>query len=268
MIVKEDFGLSENKACKYFRMSRSSLNYKTKPNNDNEVKKRLRELAQEKRRYGYRRLHYFLRKEGLVVNHKRTQRLYREENLSIRTKKRKKIACALRLELPIPLKKDHIWAMDFVSDALVSGRRLKCLNIIDIFTREAVAIVADTSIPGHRVVHQLEQLKETRGIPEVIITDNGPEFTSKALWQWAYNNNVKLSFIRPGKPMENGYVESFNGRFRDEFLNEHWFVNLNDAREKIAVWLNEYNNERPHSSLGMLSPAEFASRKEIGVLSA
>lgn len=228
----------------------------------------MRVIAQEKRRYGYRRIHYYLRKEGLVMNHKRTYRLYKEENLSIRTKKRKIIACSLRLELPVAERKYHIWAMDFVSDALVFGRRLKCLNIVDIHTREVVAIVADTSISGHRVVQKLAQLKDFGRKPDIIVTDNGPEFTSKALWQWSYKNKVKLSFIRPGKPMENGYIESFNGRFRDECLNEHWFIDLDDARVKINKWKHEYNYNRPHSSLGMLSPVEFAKRKEVEILSA
>lgn len=264
---QEIFGLSENKACKYLKISRSSFNYKIQKD-DTEIRLRLKELAKEKRRYGCRRLHFLLQKENLVKNHKRTERIYREENLSLRTKKRKKIACQLRLAIDTPTRKNQIWAMDFVSDALAQGRRLKCLNIIDTFTRESLSIFVDHSIPGQGVVNQLNYLKNFVGLPEIITVDNGPEFTSKVLWQWAYENKVKLAFIRPGSPTENAFIESFNGRFRDECLNEHWFLSLLEARELIEAWRMDYNENRPHSSLGMLTPLQFAKKQEVIKLTA
>jgi putative transposase len=223
----------------------------------------LRELAQEKRRYGCRRLHFLLQKEGLVQNHKRTERLYRLENLSIRTKKRKKIACASRLQILPACGANQIWAMDFVSDSLSSGRRFRCLNIIDVFSRECVGIRVDTSISGRCVARLLDQLGEFRALPATIVTDNGPEFTSNAMSEWSYRTGVKLAFIRPGKPIENAYIESFNSRLRDECLNEHWFSTLADARDLIEDWREDYNKNRPHSALKNLTPAEFAKQHAL-----
>ena len=222
----------------------------------------MRELAQEKRRYGCRRLHSILRREGLVQNHKRTERIYRQEGLSIRTKKRKKMTGILRLELPKAERVNHIWGLDFASDSLWNARRFRCLCVLDVFSREALPIKVDTSIPGTSVVKHLERLKETKGLPEMIVVDNGPELTSKAFDEWASRNGVKICYIRPGKPIENAYTESFIGRFRDECLNEHWFMSLNDARDRIEEWRLDYNRNRPHSSLNMLSPMEFL-RKEV-----
>lgn len=227
----------------------------------------MKEIAAEKRRYGYRRIHYLLRKEGLVMNHKRTQRLYRQENLSIRTKKRKRLSSRLRLVLPQPTSSNQIWAMDFVSDRVMSGRRIKCLTIVDLYTRESLAIHVDTSISGHGVTRVLDHIVSLRGTPGIIVTDNGPEFTSKALWLWTAKHKVKLSFIRPGKPMENAFIESFNGRLREECLNEQWFIDLSNARDLIEKWRTEYNYQRPHSALGMLTPKEFAQQKEVLQLS-
>ena len=201
-----------------------------------------------------------LRKEGLVKNHKRTARLYKREGLSIRTKKRKKLSGLMRLQLPVAERVNQTWAMDFVSDSLYTGRRFRCLNIVDTFTRECIAIRVDTSISGFVVTRILDQLGEFRGLPETIVIDNGPEFTGKAMSEWAYRTDVKLAFIRPGKPIENAYVESFNGKLRDECLNEHWFLALSDARERIEKWRIEYNSERPHSSLKDLTPIEFRER--------
>jgi putative transposase len=262
--MTQTFGLSLNRACFLAGISRTSYGYKPKPNDDDKVRQRLKELAQEKRRYGCRRLHVLIKKEGLVINHKRTERIYRLESLSIRTKKRKKISGALRLVLPKAERTNQIWAMDFVSDALCNGRKFRCLAIIDLYSRECLKTVVDTSISGKVVVRYLERLRETRGLPDIIVTDNGPEFTSKALDSWASQSKVKLSYIRPGKPIENAYIESFNGRLRDECLNENWFVSLEDARDKIESWRIDYNTKRPHTSLGNLTPEEFAG-KEVRV---
>jgi putative transposase len=256
--MRKNFGLSISRSCNLCKISRTSYGYISKKTDDGLIIERLTELAQEKRRYGCRRLHELLRREGLVINHKKTERLYRKAGLSLRIKKRKKLSGALRLSLPTPSKSNQIWAMDFVSDSLASGRRFRCLNIIDLYTRECLKIVVDTSINGIRVTKTLEILREFHGLPETIVTDNGSEFTSKAMSIWCQANNVNIAFIRPGKPMENGFVESFNGKFRDECLNEQWFLSLNDAREKIEAWREEYNERRPHSSLGMRSPKEFS----------
>jgi putative transposase len=238
-------------------LSRNTLRSKH-VDKDAGVKARLTELAAKKRRYGVRRLHVLLKREGLVVNHKRTERLYRELGLSIRTKKRKKLVNALRLALPIPTRANETWAMDFIHDSLRDGRKLKCLTLVDLFTRESLALPVDTSIPGSSVVAVLDRLRETRGKPAILVVDNGPEFTGRALGEWAMEQDVKLAFIRPGKPIENAFIESFNGRFRDECLNEHWFTTLARAREIIEDWRVDYNETRPHSALKGLSPAEFA----------
>ncbi|MCG1026185.1 MULTISPECIES: IS3 family transposase [Dehalobacter] len=260
--MRKSFGLSINRSCKLCRISRTSYRYISRRTDDGPIIEKLTELAQKKRRYGCRRLHEILRREGLVVNHKKTERLYRKAGLSLRIKKRKKLSGALRLSLPTPSRSNQIWAMDFVSESLASGRRFRCLNIIDLYTRECIRIVVDSSINGARVAKTLDMLKELRGLPETIITDNGSEFTSKAMSIWTGANNVNIAFIRPGKPMENGFIESFNGKFRDECLNEQWFTSLNDARVKIEAWREEYNERRPHSSLGMRSPREFAQATE------
>src|SRR5882672_11612385 len=194
-------------------------------------------------------LHQQLRRKGWAINHKLVYRLYREEGLVVRRRVRKRIAAARRQQLDAPTKPDQRWSMDFVSDALADGRVFRTLNIIDDFSRECVAIEVDISLGGERVVRVLERLNEQRGLPERIVMDNGPEFTSKALDAWAHAAGVKLHFIRPGKPTENAFVESFNGRFREECLNENWFRNLIDARTTIENWRRHYNEERPHSSL-------------------
>jgi len=198
---------------------------------DPQLRTELCQLAAERPRYGYRMLHQQLRRKGWAINHKLVYRLYREEGLVVRRRIRKRIAAARRQQLDAPTRPDQRWSMDFVSDALADGRVFRTLNIIDDFSRECVAIEVDTSLGGERVVRVLERLKEQRGLPERIVMDNGPEFTSKALDAWAHAAGVKLHFIRPGKPTENAYVESFNGRFREECLNESWFRNLLDARD-------------------------------------
>lgn len=220
----------------------------------------MRELAALRRRFGSPRLHILLRREGLVINHKRTERIYGEEKLSLRVRKRRKRAPGLRVAMEPPKNINERWSMDFVSDSLFHGRKFRALTIVDDFTRESPAIEVDTSLSGLRVSRVLDQLAQTRGLPEIITVDNGPEFASKALDEWAYRNGVKLHFIRPGKPVENCYIESFNGKFRDECLNEHWFSNLQEARKIIEAWRLDYNQYRPHSSLGDLTPDEFVRK--------
>jgi putative transposase len=221
---------------------------------------RLRELAEERRRWGYRRLHILLEREGWQVNSKRVYRIYVEEKLVVRRRRRRRRICAeARVLLAAPTCPNETWTMDFLHDALANGRKLRTLSIEDAYTREMLVIEVDTSLPALRVVRVLDRLRLTRGLPTRIVIDNGTEFTSKALDQWAYENKVALHFITPGRPMENGYIESFHGKFREECLNEHWFLNLDDARETIESWRIDYNQVRPHSALGYLTPEEFAT---------
>lgn len=206
-----------------------------------------------------------LKREGLVVNHKRTERIYKEEGLSLRVRRRRKMASQGRVEIQESQKPNELWAMDFMQDALFDGRRIRILAIIDTFTRECVRVEVDTSIRGQRVVAALSQVASMRGLPENIIVDNGPEFISNVLDAWAYERGVKLHFIRPGKPVDNAFIESFNGRLRDECLNQNWFMSLGHARQIIEDWQVDYNMVRPHSSLGDLTPNEFrlASENEL-----
>jgi putative transposase len=258
MHIVERFGLSVRRACKLIGLSRTSFHYRPTVKPDEEViRKRLRELAQTRRRFGCPRLHVMLRREGFIINHKRTERIYRQEGLILRIRRRKKLSSLLRTDIPKPDYPNHIWSMDFIRDSLANGRAIKILSIVDEWTRKCFRIEVDTSINGMRVTRVLTEIAQIEGLPEIIIIDNGPEFIGKALDAWAYQRGVKLTFIRPGKPVENAYIESFNGRFRDKCLNENWFLTLEHTRGIIEKWRIDYNNERPHSSLGYLTPEEF-----------
>lgn len=256
--LRAEWCLAERRACGLASLGRSTVRYRPRRSGDQELRERLRELAGERRRFGYRRLHVMLKREGQMVNHKRVYRLYREEGLAVRKRKRKRVSRAERQPLQVPAGPNQVWCLDFVSDALSSGRKIRTLNVEDAFHRESLAIEVDTSLPGARVVRVLDRLtEELAAIPDVIVLDNGPELTSKALDQWAYERGVRLHFIDPGKPQQNGFIESFNGKFRDECLNEHWFLSLADARRIIEDWRIDYNQNRPHSSLGNLTPMEY-----------
>jgi putative transposase len=256
----ETFGLSRRRSCRLAGVSRSVVEYQARRPDDGPLRERIHHWAREKPRYGYRRIHVLLRREGLGVNRKRVYRIYREEQLSVRRKKRKRVAAASRESLPIPKHANERWSMDFMADTLADGRTFRTFNVVDDCTRECVAIEVGRSIPGARVVRVLEALCLSRGLPGVLVMDNGPEFTSRVLDQWAYEHGVELHFIQPGKPVQNAFVESFNGKFRDECLNTNWFVSLADAGERIELWRQDYNGHRPHSSLGDLTPEEFARR--------
>jgi len=251
--------VSERRACELMGVPRSTCRYRPRGERDGELRAALRAVALERPRFGYRRLWILLGRQGWSVNRKRVYRLYREEGLAMRRRKRKRVAVE-RLPLSAPTRPDEVWTMDFTHDALVSGRKFRTLNLMDGYTREALAIEADTSLPGVRVVRVLERLRQERGVPAGIQVDNGPEFVSQVVDQWAYEQGVTLHFIRPGKPTDNGRIESFNGKFRDECLNQFWFVNLLEARERIEAWRQDYNQVRPHSSLGYQTPAEFAGK--------
>lgn len=259
-VAREETELSERRACGLIGVDRGSARYRPRGSDDGGLRRRLRELALERRRFGYRRLHVLLVREGWPVNHKRVYRVYRAEGLRVEERKRKRRAARERVPLAAPTRVNQGWSMDFMADALSSGRRLRTLNIVDEYTREALVIEVDTSLPGARVVRVLEELKRQGRKPEWIVTDNGPEFTGNKLDQWAYENGVRLETIRPGRPMENGYIESFNGKMREECLNENWFTDLADARERIEAWRVDYNTQRPHSALGYQTPVEFAQR--------
>jgi len=252
--------LSERKACSLVGLSRTGLRYQRKPNDDKQLRSRLRELAAKYPRYGYLMLHALLKREGLVVNRKRTYRLYSEEKLQVRTKKRKKLIRP-RQPLVMPIDKDIRWSMDFVSDQLINGRRFRVLNVVDDHSREMIGQLIAFSISGARVADFLSQLVERRSKPDQIVCDNGTEFTSKKMFLWQQETNVKLAFIQPGKPTQNAFVESLNGKFRNECLNQHWFKSLDDAKVKIEAWRHHYNHERPHSSLDYRTPVAFANRE-------
>lgn len=238
---------------------RSTCRYESVEDEQAALRIRLRDLAQARVSYGYRRLHIMLLREGWKVNHKRVYRIYRQEGLQMRPKKpRRHVSACRRMERPTAIEPDDTWSMDFMSDELFDGRRIRLLTIVDNFTRESPAIEVDQSLGGHRVVEVLRRVGEKRGLPKTIKVDQGPEFTSKALDQWAYLNGVELDFSRPGKPGDNAFIESFNGRLRQECLNESWFLSLEDAQEKVEAWRQHYNRERPHSALGNLSPREYA----------
>ena len=258
----ESFGLSIRRSCRLVGMWRATYTYKPKGKDDEVLRVRLRELAEQRRRFGCPRLHVMLKRESLVINHKRTERIYQEEGLSLRLKKRKRKAAVIRVRLPQAEHAGQRWSMDFVADSTWAGRRFRALAIVDDYSRECPAIEVDSSLPGTKVVEVLEGLAEIRGLPEVITVDNGPEFAGKTLDEWAYRQGIKLNFIRPGKPVENAYVESFIGKLRDECLNENWFSSVREARDIIETWRRDYNEVRPHSSLDNLSPMEFMETRE------
>jgi putative transposase len=256
--VTAEFDLSVRRACGALGFARSSWHYESRRPIPAPLIERLKALASSHTRYGYRMLHDLLRREGFAVNHKRVYRLYRTEGLALRRTHRKRVAAALRRPLPRPSRVNEVWAMDFVSDVTSHGRRFKILVVIDVFSREVLALVVDTSIGGARVSRVLDELVALRGRPSILVSDNGPEFTSKAMDAWAYGQGVKLHFIRPGKPIENAFVESFNGKLRAECLNQHWFVDLEHARRVIERWRIEFNEARPHSALDGMTPKEYA----------
>ncbi|WP_420496748.1 IS3 family transposase [Vibrio fluvialis] len=259
-IIQKSTQLSERRACLLVGIQRASLRYQPQANReDDKLQARIKELALERRRFGYRRIHRLLRREGFDVNHKRVYRLYCELGLTVSKRRRRKSQCVEREPLLLPSVPNHTWSMDFVMDALSNGRRIKCLTIVDDYTKECLDIPVATGISGDEVVITLESIAAFRGYPASIRTDQGPEFTGKALDQWAYQHGVILKVIQAGKPTQNAYIESFNGKFRDECLNEHWFRDLSHARDLISLWRMDYNENRPHSALGYLTPSEFAA---------
>lgn len=255
--IRAATGVAERRAIRFTGFPSSSMRYRSVRAPQEALKARIRHLAEEHPRWGYRMIHEVLRREGWAVNRKRVQRLYRELGLAVRRKGRRRRSQAPRL-VRSPLEgPNERWSLDFMQDTLSSGRRFRCLTILDEYSRESLAIHVAHSIPAPAVVDVLERLHYERGLPKTIVTDNGSEFTSRAFDAWAYARGVKLHFIQPGKPVQNCFIESFNGTFRDECLNLHWFTSLHDARCTIERWRRSYNEIRPHSSLGRLTPREF-----------
>jgi putative transposase len=253
-------GLSERRCLRVAQMSASALRYQPRPDHNAQLRQRIVELAQRHRRYGAPMIYLKLRQAGLAVNHKRVERLYQLEKLQVRRRRRKKIPLAERQPLIRPGQPNEVWSMDFVFDRVAGGRTIKCLVIVDDATHESVAIVPEYSIGGNHLTRILDEICSRRGRPAVIRTDNGPEFIGKAMLTWAYRNKVALKLIEPGKPNQSAYVESFNGRLRDECLNEHWFTSLQHARAVIEEWRRDYNEQRPKKSLGGLTPALYAKQ--------
>jgi putative transposase len=240
-------------------MDRTSYRYRPRRGDDGAVRARLHELAAERRRFGYRRLGWMLEREGTKVNLKKVYRLYREEGLAVRRRRGRRRATGSRGALTLPQSADQRWSLDFVADQLADGRRFRILTVVDDFTRECLAAVADTSLPGLRVVQELERIIAERGPPLLIVSDNGSELTGHAVLRWASEHRIAWHYIAPGKPTQNAFIEAFNGRLRDECLNESWFATLADARRIIEAWRTDYNTVRPHGRLGNLPPAIYAT---------
>jgi len=243
--------------CQLVALDRNTFRYRSRRPDDPVLRRRIREIADTKRRYGCPRIYVRLRREGWPVNHKKVERLYREEGLSLRRRTRKKATAVPRVALPTPTRPGLCYAMDFVHDRLATGRRFKCLTMTDPYSKEVPVIEVDFSIGGDRVCRILDRLFAERPLPETVILDNGPEFAGTALDAWADHHGVRLHFIQPGKPVQNAFIESFNGKFRDECLNEHWFLTLQEAQVVIEAWRREYNEERTHSTIGDVTPLEF-----------
>jgi len=263
--LQASYQASERHSCRTLKIHRFTYRYQSKRCDQAFLRKRIKEIASVRIRYGYRRIHVLLKREGWEINHKRVYRLYRQEGLNLRyPSKRKKISQARAPSPGQPIRLNECWAMDFVSDQLYNGQRFRALTLIDTFSRECLAIHADKNIKGEMVANLLQDIQQVRGLPKRIKVDNGPEFISRALDAWAYLNNVNLDYSRPGKPTDNPHIESFNGSFREECLNTHWFMSLEDAKKKIEMWRIDYNEYRPHSGLTHLTPAEFATAAGAG----
>jgi len=257
-VAGEAYGLSERRACRLVGLSRSTTRYRPRRPEDSLLRDRLRILASERPRAGYRTLWRCVRREGIIVNHKRVHRLYRLDQLALRRRRGKKRVAVPRTPLGVPTRRTERWSMDFMRDTLATGRPFRTFNVVDDLTRENHAIEVDHSLPGARIVRVLDRIAAQHGYPAAVVCDNGPEFTGRALDQWAYQHAVRLQFIEPGRPVQNAIVESFNGRFRDECLNQHWFLDLHDAQRIIDAWRLDYNTQRPHGSLHGATPEEFA----------
>ncbi len=260
--------VSERRACKVMQVDRSSIRYQSVRPDDDDLRAAIRKVAHERRRFGYRRIHIMLERQGIHMNLKKLRRLYREEKLQVRKRGGRKRALGTRRPMLLPSRANERWSLDFVSDAFTDGRRFRVLAVVDDYSRECLALVADTSLSGLRVTRELDAIIKHRGKPMTIVSDNGTELTSMAILKWCQETHVDWHCIQPGKPQQNAFVESFNGSFRDECLNETLFSSLGEARTKINEWKEDYNRYRPHSSLGNLTPNEYARKTALQNLAA
>lgn len=264
----DQHGVSQRRACQALTVDRSSVRYQSIRPDDGAVRTAMKKVAAERRRFGYRRIHLMLQRQGFALNQKKLRRLYREEKLQVRRRGGRKRALGSRQPMVLPDKANERWSLDFLSDAFTDGRRFRILAVVDDFTRECLGLVADTSLSGVRVARELDIIIDRRGKPATIVSDNGTELTSIAILKWQQEAGVGWRYIAPGKPTQNAFIESFNGRFRDECLNERLFSTLADARTAISRWKEDYNQHRPHSALGNLTPAEYANKISLEKLAA
>lgn len=256
-------GVSERRACLVLDIDRSTVRYRSVRPDDGDLRVFIRQVATERRRFGYRRIHVMLERQGIHMNQKKLRRLYREEKLQVRKRGGRKRALGTRRPIMVPDRPNERWSLDFVSDAFTDGRRFRVLAVVDDYSRECLALVADTSLSGLRMTRELNSIIKQRGRPKTIVSDNGTEMTSMAVLKWSQETGVDWHYIAPGKPMQNAFVESFNGSFRDECLNETLFSSLTEARQQITAWKEDYNQQRPHSSLGNITPSEFAMKMAL-----
>lgn len=256
-------GYSERRACQLVGANRSSIRYESQKSDEGLLREKITSIAHEKRRYGYRRIHMVLKRDGVLINHKKVFRIYQQLGLKVLKRGGRKRALGTRIVSMQLIKANQEWSLDFVHDVLVNGRRIRMLTVVDDFTRESIKITVDTSLNGRRVCDELDQVIESRGKPDRILSDNGTEFTSTAVLKWCQENGVRWDYIQPGKPYQNGYIESFNGKLRDECLNENLFTSLQEAKRLVEAWREEYNERRPHSSLKGKTPNEMARGEEI-----
>jgi putative transposase len=259
--LRTGFDVSERRACKTLNVDRSLVRYQSLRPEDSAVRERLRVLSVERKRFGYRRLHILLAREGFHLNHKKLRRIYKEEGLTVRKRGGRKRAVGTRAPIAVPSRVNERWSLDFVSDSFMDGRRFRMLCVVDDHSRECLTLVPDTSIGGHRLARELDALISERGKPHTIVSDNGTEMTSNTMLKWQKDTQVRWHYIAPGKPMQNGFVESFNGKLRDECLNETLFEDLHHVRDVLAAWRHDYNHIRPHSSLGGQSPVQALQNK-------
>jgi putative transposase len=264
--LKTTHKVSERRACAVLGVVRALVRHRSLRPPDTHIRERMRAIAAQRPRFGCARIDIFLRREGIVHNIKKIHRIYKEEKLQVRRRKGRKKATGTRQPLPVPDSLNQVWSLDFMSDSLSDGRRFRVFGVMDQCSREYLRIAADTSLPGQRVVRELDALVRERGKPKVVVSDNGTELTSKAVLIWAAQNDIDWHYIQPGKPQQNGFTESLNGRMRDEFLNQHWFSSLKEAQIMLEEWRQDYNRIRPHSSLGWLTPQEYAEKISAKVL--
>jgi putative transposase len=266
--LQEAYAVSQRRACSVLRIDRSSMRYRRRRADDGPLRAKIREIASERRRFGYRRIHLMLKRQGEIMNLKKLRRLYREERLQVKRRGGRKRALGTRRPILLPDAPNRRWSLDFVSDAFTDGRRFRIFAVVDDFTRECLSLVADTSISGRRVARELDIVIHRRGRPATCVSDNGTELTSTVILEWSQDRRIDWHYIAPGKPQQNAFIESFNARLRDELLNETLFSSLDQARAALAAWKEDYNHARPHSALGNITPKEFADRFRLADMAA